>query len=369
MDVVSTTANSAEVSVILRRQVPIRFEETARSWFGGLPQMPRGVRWPRALATGSALNFIAQVCCADLPEQLWAGRGPREGWLLLFVDKELEASSGPKDGFVQVLHIDELGPERRPPRKKGSDDGPVVIRRWPLDVVVQEVPARPPLPPEEKPWEWGWTPLPIKGEELYGASVDSEPLACWRIPEVRPQTWRDARQMIDNAFHDLARPGETLVEKRRAELDEIRANILRQGRDAAMSDSEWDELKAKLTSGVTKFWYKWRYQRAIEERSLETMLDAYVRSAAAQATIPPTILAELEPKLRNIGETPHRMGGPRDALQGYAEPDDGDLLFQIASDDAMGWMWADLGALFVFINPADLTVRRFARITAYLLGG
>jgi len=94
------------------------------------------------------------------------------------------------------------------------------------------------------------------------------------------------------------------------------------------------------------------------------------RDAAARAVIPPAILAEIEPKLRNIGisRAPHRMGGPRDVVQSYASRADDDLLFQIFSDDAMGWMWRDLGALFVYLRPFNLKVRRFKRVYAWIDG-
>ncbi len=60
--------------------------------------------------------------------------------------------------------------------------------------------------------------------------------------------------------------------------------------------------------------------------------------------------------LRDIGcgVAPHRMGGPHDVVQ---EPDtagDWMLLLQIYSDYPMGWMWADVGALFVQIRAKDL---------------
>src|SRR5262249_53582743 len=34
------------VSVVLRRQVPVRFDEPPRSWIGGLPMMPDSTEWP-----------------------------------------------------------------------------------------------------------------------------------------------------------------------------------------------------------------------------------------------------------------------------------------------------------------------------------
>jgi hypothetical protein len=102
----------------------------------------------------------------------------------------------------------------------------------------------------------------------------------------------------------------------------------------------------------------------------EDLLDLYSRSVTAQASIPPALLALLEPKLRNIGVTraPHRMGGPRDVMQGHANPADDDLLFQIYSDDAMRWTWGDLGALCIYLKPSDLRAQRFRRIYAWLGG-
>ncbi|MDZ4867620.1 MAG: DUF1963 domain-containing protein, partial [Alphaproteobacteria bacterium] len=76
---------------MLRRQIPIR-AESPRSWIGGRPMMPAHVEWPRSISAEHPkkgerpLHFVAQIACADLPANLWAGLGPRHGWLLLFVD-------------------------------------------------------------------------------------------------------------------------------------------------------------------------------------------------------------------------------------------------------------------------------------------
>lgn len=58
------------VSVVLRRQIPVRFDEPPRSWLGGLPMMPDDVRWPTAAMTDhpergrTPLHFVAQVACS-----------------------------------------------------------------------------------------------------------------------------------------------------------------------------------------------------------------------------------------------------------------------------------------------------------------
>lgn len=66
-------------------------------------------------------------------------------------------------------------------------------------------------------------------------------------------------------------------------------------------------------------------------------------------------------------QVPIRFGEPDDG-ENYAEPDDDDLLFQIGSDYAMGWMWGDLGALFVYLNPLYMKVRWFKRAHAKIDG-
>src|SRR5262249_11941436 len=152
------------------------------SWFGGLPQMPDNIPWPRVFK-GAPLHFIGQIACADLPKQIWNGRGPRDGWLLLFVDVlqmeddsesllELlvEAWQGEVESehrLIGVLHIDRLGPERQPPEDRPTvrhalrdhigqfppeirDGVPKLWRRWPVDLVVQEVPAP---PTDDSKWE------------------------------------------------------------------------------------------------------------------------------------------------------------------------------------------------------------------------
>src|SRR5262249_5692101 len=80
------------VSGVLRRQLPGGWQEPPRSWLGGLARMPESVAWPLGRTTEYPerglipLHFVAQIACADLPPDLWGGLGPREGWLLMFLD-------------------------------------------------------------------------------------------------------------------------------------------------------------------------------------------------------------------------------------------------------------------------------------------
>jgi hypothetical protein len=355
------------------------------------------------------------------------------------------------------------------------DGVPKLWRRWPVDLVVQEVPA-PPIGDGDANWE----PVPVTGAELYGAPENEENIDRFAAAEPRPLTWRGALYLIDallryfsqhlreaakawepgwpartvpelevtvvmraaelaqattalqqcppeaspaeraereqivlhrrqlhaeleKTLADLTRLSQPMtedafaaevaslreahmswVDMQRAELERMRRDILTRDLDALMGDESWAAMKAAMIAAQTEYWMWSNYPdlRKIRMTMLdcaddglrfalrEDLLDLYTRSAAAQASIPEALRAELEPKLRNIyrATTPHRMGGPRDLLQNSADPDDDDLLFQIGSDSAMGWMWGDLGALFVYLNPLYLKVRWFKRADAYIDG-
>ncbi|WP_084251847.1 DUF1963 domain-containing protein [Bradyrhizobium sp. AT1] len=200
---------SESVSVVLRRQIPPRFE-APRSWLGGLPMMPDHVAWPRSVSSEypdrgeRPLHFVAQIACADLPAELWGGLGPRQGWLLLFIDPNQGAPEGP-DAF-RILHVDALGSERQPPADLGpvhdgvysgfdydycrtADEVPRRWRRWPVDLVGVPNEAR------------------IEGQRTRVAPENFASLLYPRQPivsdreqpaEPEPFTWRGALQVLDS---------------------------------------------------------------------------------------------------------------------------------------------------------------------------
>jgi len=221
---------SESVSMILRRQIPPRFE-APRSWLGGLPMLPDHVEWPRSVSSEHPekgqrpLHFVAQIACADLPGELWGGLGPREGWLLLFVDPNEGVPEGP-DPF-RVLHVDTLGSERQPPADLGPvhdgmytgpsydycrtiDDVPKLWRRWPVDLVaVPNTIAR----------EGNRTIVaPDNFAEILYAGQPVAP-ERQRPSDPEPFTWRGALYVLDSIERSFAKPLEelripdTLVEK------------------------------------------------------------------------------------------------------------------------------------------------------------
>src|SRR3546814_15714157 len=99
------------VRVRLVPQIPLRDAIQTHSRLGGRPHLPAATDWPRI--DGVKGDFLAQIACADLPQGLWAGLGPRDGWLAFFAH--------PVTGGALALHPAEDGPPRRGPADLGDD--------------------------------------------------------------------------------------------------------------------------------------------------------------------------------------------------------------------------------------------------------
>lgn len=468
--------------MVLRRQVPPRFDAPARSWFGGLPRLPEGVAWPRSVSSERPtrgerpLHFLAQICCADLPAALWGGLGPREGWLALFVDPNHGTMDEPD--ALCVLHLPELGAERPAPDDlgpvhDGEYSGPshehllpgeAVHRtwlRWPVDLLP--MPNAPFDPPDaqsvaatlyagapvaagrlEGPWAEYPPPHSVRGvrvaltelrreilripvralppldavRDALGAPGAVAGLRSWYADRLREAEAEAAQAAPGTPEHaqavrrsgGLARliarltPMDTLdallasleasAAEERTRLDGVLADLDAIERELAGLDparivprAEWDALCERLAawrfSGWTLFRREWGNAGDPPFALLEVEREAVPRPprcmpflAAADyvdpmraAMIPAATVAALEPHWRGVlNGRPHRMGGRHEGVQ--SDPVDGPsqqvLLFQIASDNAMNWMWGDVGAIYVWIGVADLRAGRFDRAFAIL---
>ena len=226
-----------QVTVVLRRQIPVRFDEPPRSWFGGCPMMPEDVPWPTSPSAefpddGDVyLHFVAQIACADLPAELWGGLGPRRGWLLLFLDAQSPWIDDPPSA-LQVIHIKDLGPERKPPEGlrpvrnedytgysydhyPGAEAVPSTWRRWPLDLVTFPNEIEPELPDEPAPEEpqreeeedppTPMTPAtPYEGARVDGRSIPIYAEAAIQDEAAWPLTWRGALYVVDSVIRNVA---------------------------------------------------------------------------------------------------------------------------------------------------------------------
>lgn len=479
------------VSLVLVRQVPPRFDEAPRSWIGGLPMMPDDVEWPRAVAPERLdegevpLHFVAQIACADFPEDLWGSVGPRSGWLLLFLNPHDSQGDDPR--LFRVLHTSELGTERpapddlRPVESEDSGDSeyrwcatpgdiPSTWRRWPVDLLAvpneahddgyrivvtpknfaaklyggAPVAAGAPDVAGAAPFSWRGALYVIDAvrreiDQPAGASrlapaqreaLDSPGYVASLLPELRAreQAWlsegegaillkEEPMRERERELRDRIAP---IAEERRAQLDRlaafivdhpngaaiakriasdaqaeaewrsgaaerlgaIRAQIADRSLDSPLDAADWAALRDALEGDRFSRWtVEWTSRNSdlpvmiVEQHvSLLDLADAGLKAAVVELAadyqgdpglrtlVPPAVRAALEPHWRALTDNrPHRIGGFHDGLQ--SEPEDGPqsevLLFQIGSDEAMGWMWGDGGAYFLFISPRDLAAGRF----------
>ena len=124
-------------------QIPPRDAISTHSWLGGRPRLATGMAWPQI--DDQPADFLAQIGCANLPRDLWGGRGPRYGALAFFIHRHRPD--------VRVLHISEPGAPLAPPYvlndaegwfgpHGGLGDGDLAsfavraFPQWPVDLVA-----------------------------------------------------------------------------------------------------------------------------------------------------------------------------------------------------------------------------------------
>lgn len=106
-------ADIEEVTLRLIPQIPPRDAISTNSWLGGRPHLPAGMEWPRI--DDQPADFLAQISCADLPQDLWGGLGPRDGALAFFIHRRKHA--------LRVLHLRDTGMPVAPPFTLNDPEG------------------------------------------------------------------------------------------------------------------------------------------------------------------------------------------------------------------------------------------------------
>jgi len=95
------------------------------------------------------------------------------------------------------------------------------------------------------------------------------------------------------------------------------------------------------------------------------VLDTYVSPPTSADGFDPDMVANLEPRLRNLEcDKPHKLGGQTDTVCGDPLKKGHILQFQLASDAATGWICGDLGLIYVSIDAADMEAGNFDRVRA-----
>jgi Domain of unknown function (DUF1963) len=175
-----------EASVVrLVLQVPIRDAAAPRSWLGGGPRLPAGMELPTI--DGARADFLAQICLADVPADLWEGLGPRSGWIAMFAH--------PETGETRVLHLPSADVAHPPAGPVGEvfcwsqstardGDLPPLPRQWP-QWPVELVTVRPGDP---DPWVEGRDEA---RHQRYAAGYDV------REPGLHPFDWTSLLALTD----------------------------------------------------------------------------------------------------------------------------------------------------------------------------
>jgi Domain of unknown function (DUF1963) len=165
------------VMALLKPQLPIRDGIEPRSWFGGKPRLPDDAPWPSI--EGKPLCFLAQICCADLPKEVWEGLGPRVGWLVVFITASWPPK--PKILFVNSLGPPAVGPENGVAewywnQREFANEGFRRSPKWPVD--IEPLVSRPDAGLTDHP---AWTRSPTKFStrplEPLGEYADNNELA------------------------------------------------------------------------------------------------------------------------------------------------------------------------------------------------
>lgn len=203
-------ARSATPALRLRPIVPIHPGTPIHSWLGGTPHMPDDIDWP--MVDGKPALFLAQIACADLPDSLWGGLGPREGWLLAFTSQE-------NPGTPILRHSLRFGHERQPPGPIISpalepmrDDvlgratgHPYSIPRWPLELIEERITT--PLQPRAKTRRPGHsTGHPDdapRARPIYPETSKTPPETSLSDPRLHPFDWDTLLILVESLKSEL----------------------------------------------------------------------------------------------------------------------------------------------------------------------
>jgi hypothetical protein len=164
-----------------------------------------------------------------------------------------------------------------------------------------------------------------------------------------------------------------------------RASVLTHDLDTPMPGAEWQTLKRRLKRHTFRYFTapqismgdKWS---CLVEECVKVFRDRYVANfelvadyyvdARLRKLIPPSVLSKFEPYYRClVNNLPHRMGGYHDVdvqWSNTTKPTEDLRLFQIASDGAMNWWWADVGAYYVVIDKKSLQKGDLSKARLYI---
>ncbi|MBH0237843.1 DUF1963 domain-containing protein [Methylobrevis albus] len=409
------------VVVRIMPQIPLRDGEDARSWLGGRPSLPHDVEWPVGRRPA---RFLCQICCADLPAGLWEGLGPRDGWLLFFINPTEVAYIDPSETEMWVLHTLELGTRRTAPEWCDDQDDwancwyhALLFRKqahgpkrahpyWPADLVA----VCEGDPYARKP---GFSK---RSWELLKSGYDVAD------PAYRPFDWQTLLEMLDFAELNLSKfaasDAEPDLRRKLADIDDKMATAAATG-----SSPDLSALQAEAASLVSRIEFLQRREPVVP-RALTAVREIAGRARAESASglapnatidrvmrelaavehmtpsgpvpltlqnsetlmwnyynemlrfdrakhlyveapeaLPPAVRNHFEALWRDVAA--HEMASMGDQPTNYVDgfdPAVDVILLELPSSQLLGWVFGDVDDLVVTIKKADLAAGRFDKI-------
>jgi uncharacterized protein YwqG len=376
------THGPREAILLKPSALPVLGQCAARSFFGGLPQMPADVPWPRkdAGARSHSLTFVAQIHLDDLPS-LPTSLLPRHGTLCFFLS---------------------LGAEWLDP-----DDIRVVYFDVPLDGCVEHHPPVQFIDEAVAPWPWVTT-SELTDHPYYKYPIDFAPIESTMEPErliagdgeqahawtpERDGVWVFAWSVIEHTARAVLHQIQRAIDDESIESSIQTDTVIADAEDwlkQAAAHSALDTPEPAAQRSFTTAWFDWRTalhapgarapKRALD---IDMCLVEAIRLTACRCAaekISHRVPAHLKQRLEGgwngdcVCEQSHRrVRWELNQILGYGEPVQSTpldriedvLLLQIKPDLYMPW-WPDsdpYGVIQCWISPADLADKRFDRVT------
>jgi|GEM_PF-3197462 len=367
----------------VRLKLAMTEEECAgsRSWIGGNPSLPDDVPWPEL--EGAPANFYAQVNCAELPDGIWGGLGPKEGWLCFF------ASRGHLSK-VAVLHTLELGKERQAPVPPAHYDGirnqrprlaemtgdtAKLAPRWFLVPTPVDTNLEPDYqnnwPARDKRREWKrdfwkntFSPTRCPPPDREAAIVLIESFQTYLERQLQPD-WRAAIERSDPtgarlaAFDRAKGRFDELAGDYRSELEggSFRFESARAFSEALMTidTSGWWNANAKVKPEVLGL-----HETPVQDYFDFLETDLRVRYRDDPSSMPEPYRSDFFEYWRicACGEAPFMGGVPHEGFV-YSRIENPVFLLELPSSDLLGWYFGDLYSMAFFIRLEDFEQRNW----------
>jgi hypothetical protein len=387
-------------AVLFRQHVPPRHDVTHLSFWGGRPIASSSFVWPtwrNEAHAESALTFLMQINCADVPEQARLGVFPDSGVLYFFLNPLghheayrviLESTAGPLSEIaipqtLQSAYASEA--KWMFPWILDEENLPKLLPKWTFQPVAIEIPREPFVPDED---DDGSAQLLWPGErgtmqklllEAQGEIVVSDSFSVGEIFKTDGVVMRPYSQFPQD-WNCVQISAALLAEKVRR--DQLRGTTEEMDLLAAEAN-EWINLACQQNPfevvpepEAQRFW-DWIAKHARSSRFVLT--DALPQSIEASLShseqsakrIPPEAIDRIRGrhafarmyKSEPFIVTPDRMLAPPRDIQGnqYERAISHILLLEVSSDEGIAHYFGE-GVYQFWITPEDLKKRRFENV-------